>query len=97
MFQNYEKEVKARCAGAINKDLHQLFGDLRDSSPDSARPKTPAKAPKPAVAMKKVTFGTKPLKRTKRAGIRKMKRTTLPKSLRVSIYHKNMKFLFIFF
>ena len=30
--QNYEKEVRARC-GPVHKDLHQLFGDLRDSDP----------------------------------------------------------------
>ncbi|XP_053395001.1 uncharacterized protein LOC128555732 [Mercenaria mercenaria] len=32
LFQNYEKEVRARSTG-INKDLHKLFGDLRDKGP----------------------------------------------------------------
>ena len=33
--QNYEKEVRARC-GPVHKDLHQLFGDLRDTDPTTA-------------------------------------------------------------
>ena len=34
-LDSYEKEVRARC-GPVHKDLHQLFGDLRDTDPTTS-------------------------------------------------------------
>ncbi|XP_045199051.2 uncharacterized protein LOC123553388 [Mercenaria mercenaria] len=49
LFQNYEKEVRAR-TGAIHKDLDKLFGDLRDKAPTVPTTVSPsaAAATKPA-------------------------------------------------
>lgn len=45
LFLSYEKEVRARSAD-INKDLHKLFGDLRDKAPEGATSGSSSKSSK---------------------------------------------------
>lgn len=58
LFLSYEKEVRARSTN-ISKDLHQLFGDLRDRGPGSATSDTSSADSKTTVTVKKVGKGGK--------------------------------------
>lgn len=81
LFFTYEKEVRARSSG-INKDLHNLFGDLRDKetaagSSDSIKPKKEEKIAKGTKL--KVTKATKPiLKTVKKTPLKVKKMKPLP-------------------
>ncbi|KAL4237476.1 hypothetical protein ACF0H5_002192 [Mactra antiquata] len=79
LFMNYEKEVRARPT-AINKDLHNLFGDLRDgttsdlssdaSSSSGTIPLKKAGKTKPTT-MKKSSSLIKPTSMTKKPSLTK--------------------------
>lgn len=71
-LDNYEKEVRAR-AGPVHKDLHQLFGDLRDTDPSTTPPKAAT-----IKSVKKATVASEPtVPKTKTPGMKALKKKAL--------------------
>ena len=86
-LDSYEKEVRAR-SGPVHKDLHQLFGDLRDTDPTTSTKLATTKAvktvtPKPLskATSKSKSMALKGLKR-KPLGAKGLDKTNLSKTLK---------------
>ena len=77
----------------MHKDLHQLFGDLRDTDPSTASSKAAKIKP-----VKKATVASKPtVPKTRTSGMKALKKKTIsPKSLEKRKLSKALKVSYLF-